>query len=210
MNNKIKKNMLTFTVALLFLVVALFCTYRYQESVKKEKAIEEQKAIENAVIEKEIKEKAISNAKNYGYTIEFTDEKTFCMKKDGVKYSFCIDASGVRFDYCEFYVEEENVNVKEGDVVLKIKDIGNDEIKVRYDDTRIVILDDGTEEGKFSGSFFISNTEFDKDSLVIDANKIDDKQKSLDAYTWIMKFVTVDDLKEHYNNALAIRNQLNE
>ena len=210
MNNKIKKNMLTFTVALLFLVVALFCTYRYQESVKKEKAIEEQKAIENAVIEKEIKEKAISNAKNYGYTIEFTDEKTFCMKKDEVKYSFCIDTSGVRFDYCEFYVEEENVNVKEGDVILKIKDIGNDEIEVRYDDTRIVILDDGTEELMFSGADFVSNLDFDKESLIIDPNKIDDKQKSLDAYTWIMKFVTVDDLKEHYNKALAICNQLNE
>ncbi len=210
MNNKIKKMIISVTVALLFLVVTLFCTYRYQESVKKENAIEEQKAIENAVIEKEIKEKAISNAKNYGYTIEFTDEKTFCMKKDEVKYSFCIDTSGVRFDYCEFYVEEENVNVKEGDVVLKIKDIGNDEIKVRYDDTRIVILDDGTEEGKFSGSFFISNTEFSKDSLVAPDNLIDGEHKVKKAYDKIMRLTTIDNLKEHYNQALAICNQLNE
>ncbi len=56
MNNKIKKNMLTFTVTLLFLVVALFCTYRYQESVKKEKAIDEQIAKENAAIEAITKE----------------------------------------------------------------------------------------------------------------------------------------------------------
>ena len=188
------------TILLLIFSVGIRC-YMNREKVKKEKAIEEQKAIENAIIE---------NAKNYGYTIEFTDEKTFCMKKDEVKYSFCIDTSGVTFDYCEFYVEEENVNVKEGDVVLKIKDMGNGEIKVRYDDTRIVILDDGTEEGKFSGSFFISNTEFSKDSLVDPDNLIDGEHKVKKAYDKIMRLTTIDNLKEHYNKALAICNQLNE
>lgn len=208
MNNKINKIILPFTAVLFFLFVALFCIYSHQESVKAEKATEQQNAIENVV--KEIKEKAISNAKYYGYSIEFIDEKTFCMKKDEVKYNFCIDTSGVKFDYCEFYVEEENVNVKEGDVLIKIKDMGNDEIKVRYDDTRIVILDDGTEEGKFSGSYFISNTEFEKESLSAPDNLIDGEHKVKKAYNKIMHLTTIDNLKEHYNQALTICNQLNK
>lgn len=208
MNNKINKIILPFTAVLFFLFVALFCIYSHQESVKAEKATEQQNAIENVV--KEIKEKAISNAKYYGYSIEFIDEKTFCIKKDEVKYNFCIDTSGVKFDYCEFYVEEENVNVKEGDVLIKIKDMGNDEIKVRYDDTRIVILDDGTEEGKFSGSYFISNTEFEKESLSAPDNLIDGEHKVKKAYNKIMHLTTIDNLKEHYNQALTICNQLNK
>lgn len=187
----------------IFIISAFF--YGHYSKAKKEQAIAEQKAIEA-----QVKEKAINNAKACGYSIEFTEDKTFFMEKDDVKYSFCISASGVCFDYCEFIEIEKDVNVKEGEVVLKIKNMEDGKIKVRYDDTRVIIADDGTEEGLFSGSYFISNTDFDKESLVIQPQIIDDKQKSIDAYDTIMKFTTVDELKEQYNKALAICKQLNE
>lgn len=194
---------------LLLLAIVLSYIFHYQW-IKKEKAIAEQKIQEASVIKSSIKEKAINNAKKYGYSIEFTDEDTFSMEEAQVKYSFRIDVSGICFDRCTFAVEEENVTVKEGTVMLTIKDLGNGNVDVDYDDSRILLSEDGTEELMFSGADFISNSDFDKETLVIDPNKIDDRQKSLDAYTWVMKFVTVDNLKEQYNKALIICNQLNE
>lgn len=210
LKNQGKKNLIISLGILLSIIIVLASYYTYRLNVKKEKAIAEQKAIENAAIETEIKRMAVNNAQKYGYAIEFTDEKTFCMKKDDVKYSFCIDVSGICFDCCEFAVEEENVTVKKGTVILTITDLGDGNVDVDYDDTRVIIADDGTEEPMFSGSYFISNTDFDKESLVIQPQIIDDKQKSIDAYDKIMRFITVDELKEQYNKALAICKQLNE
>lgn len=204
MNNKLKKNMLVSISALLVIFITLAFCYGHYSRAKKEQAIAEQK-----VIEAQVKEKAINNAKACGYSIEFTEDETFCMEKDDVKYSFCISASGVCFDYCEFIKIEKDINVKEGEVMLKIKNLEDGKIKVRYDDTRVIIADDGTEDPMFSGSYFISNTDFDKESLVIQPQIIDDKQKSIDAYDKIMRFITVDELKDQYNKALAICKQLN-
>lgn len=207
--NQRKKILFVSIGILLLLAIVLSCIFHYQ-LMKKEKAIAEQKIQEASVIKSSIKEKAINNAKKYGYSIEFTDEDTFSMEEAQVKYSFRIDVSGICFDRCTFAVEEENVTVKEGTVMLTIKDLGNGNVDVDYDDSRILLSEDGTEELMFSGADFISNSDFDKETLVIDPNKIDDRQKSLDAYTWVMKFVTVDNLKEQYNKALIICNQLNE
>ena len=161
-------------------------------------------------VEAQIKEKAIENASKNGYSVQLVDEKKFYIEKDGVKYVFSINASGVCFDECEFKAQEEGVKVKEGEVILTIRSVDDGNVQVRYDDTRIVLLDDGTEEGMFCGSYFISNTDFDKESLIIDYFLPDAEQKSIDAYEWIMKFITVEGLKEQYNKALSICEQLNE
>jgi len=203
------KKYIIFSIAIILLIVcAGICCYKKQEKVKKEAAIAEQQAIEKA--EACIKEKAISNAQKYCYTIEFTDEKEFCIKKDDVNYYFRIDTSGTCFDRCKFAVEEENVTVKNGTVILTIKDLGDGNVDVDYDDSRIIVLDDGTEEGMYSGGYFISNTEFDENSLVAPDTLIDGEHKVKKAYDKIMRFTTKEKLKEHYNQALAICNQLNE
>ena len=58
--------------------------------------------------------------------------------------------------------------------------------------------------------FFISNTDFDKESFVINSFVPDAEQKTLEAYDTIMEYSSVDELKEKYNQALAICDQLNE
>lgn len=204
------KKYIIFSIAIILLIVCVgICCYKKREKVKKEEAIAEQQAIENAGIEASIKEKAISNAQKYCYTIEFTDEKEFCIKKDDVNYYFRIDTSGVCFDECEFEVQEEGVKVKEGAILISIRHKDNNNLSVRYDDTRIVLLDDGTEEAMYSGMSFISNTDFDKESFVINSFVPDAEQKALEAYDTIMEYTSVDKLKKQYNQALAICDQLN-
>ena len=194
----------------MFIIIVLLCCYKYQEKLKKDKVRAEQKAQEDFIIKSCIKDKAIKNAEKYGYSIEFSDENVFFMEKDAVKYSFRIDVSGTCFDRCKFAVEEENVTVKNGTVILTIKDLGDGNVNVDYDDSRIIVLDDGTEEGMYSGGYFISNTEFEENSLVAPDTLIDGEHKVKKAYDKIMRFTTIDNLKEHYNQALAICNQLNE
>ncbi len=205
MNNKIKKIIFVSTVAILFILITTICLYRHQDKVKRE-----QMAIFEATIEKQVKEKAINNARAYGYSIEFTEDKTFSMEKDETKFCFQICADGVIFDYCEFPVEEENVNVKEGDVVVCVMNEENDKLNVSYSDSRIVLLDDGTEEPMFSASYFISNKDFDENSLTAPDTLIDGEHKVKKAYDKIMRLTTKEKLKEHYNEAITICNQLNE
>lgn len=203
------KKYIIFSIAIILLIVCVgICCYKKREKVKKEEAIAEQQAIENAGIEASIKEKAISNAQKYCYTIEFTDEKEFCIEKDNVKYFYIINASEVSLYSCEFYVEE-NVSVKEGTIEITLTNFGDGKVHAFYHDTRVIVLDDGTEKDKSSTGHFISSKEFDKDSLVIDNFLPDAEQNARDAYDTIMKFTTVDILKAHYNDALAICEQLN-
>ena len=205
------KTIIIFSVcALLITFLGLTLFYRHHEMAEKQKALDEQKAIENAALEAQVKEKAIANASKNGYSTEFVDDKTFRINKDETTYQFRIDASGVCPDRCIFFVEEENVSVKKGNIEITITDLDDGNISVSYDDTRVVINDDGTEELMYSCSYFISNTDFDIDSLVINPHIIDDKQKSINTYNIIMKYLTVDELKEQYNKALAICEQLNE
>lgn len=202
---KIKKKVIIASIGiLLILIIALVCFHINQ--VKKETAIAEQ----NAEIEACIKEKALVNAQKSNYSIEFTDEEDFCIKKDDVEYYFRVDTSGVHLDYCEFTVEEENITVKKGTITIMITDLGDGMADVFYDDSRVIIQDDGTEEGMYSGGYFISNTEFDEESLTAPDTLIDGDHKVKKAYDKIMRLTTIENLKEHYNQALAICNQLNE
>ena len=205
-NNKIIVSIIIF----LFVSMALSFVFLYQKNAKKEAAIAEQQVIENAGIETHIKEKAISNAQKYCYSIEFTDEKEFCIKKDDANYYFRIDTSGVCLDYCEFVIEDDNVTVKKGTVTIMITDLGDGTVDVFYDDSRVIIQDDGTEKGMYSGGYFISNTEFDENSLVAPDTLIDGEHKVKKAYNYIMQLTTIENLKDHYDQALVIRNQLNE
>ena len=204
---KIQKKVIIASIGiLLIIVIALVCFHINQEKVKKETAIAEQ----NAEIEACIKEKAVVNAQKLNCSIEFTDEKDFCIEKDDVKYYFRVDISGVHLDYCEFAVKEEKITVKKGTITIMITDLGDGMVDVFYDDSRVIIQDDGTEEGMYSGGYFISNTEFAEKSLTAPENLIDGEHKVKKAYDRIMRFTTIENLKEHYNQALEICKQLNE
>ena len=199
------------TIAIILLIFSVrICCYMKREKVKKEADIAEQQTIENADIEARLKEKAIDNMKQNGYSSEFIEEKKFYIENNGVKYYFLIDDSGVVFDSCEFFVEEENVAVKEGTIEITITDFRDGTVNTFYHDTRVKVLSDGTEEKNYSTGNFTSNKEFDKSSLVINSFVPDAEQKALEAYDTIMEYTSVDKLKEQYNQALAICNQLNE
>lgn len=208
-NNNIKKSKIISIGIVLFILLLLTCICIHKENVKKQKAIDEQIAKENAAIEAITKEKAVKNAIKYDYDIQFTDAKTFCIEKDDVKYYFFIEASKVVFDNCEFLVETNEI-VKKGNMEITITDLHDGNIKAFYDDSRVVILDDGAEEGQYSTGYFISNSEFDEESLTAPDTLIDGDHKVKKAYDKIMCLTTIENLKEHYNQALAICNQLNE
>ena len=207
-NNNLKKIVLATMGIVLFILLAMTCFYMHKENVKKQKAIDEKIAKENATIEAMVKEKAVKNATTAGFDMQFTDEKTFCIEKDGVKYYFFIDASKVVIDRCEFLVET-NVIVKKGNMEITITDLHNGNINVFYDDSRVVILDDGSEEGKYSTGYFICNEQFE-DSSIEGGVIIDGEQKARDSHYTITQFITMEELKEQYNKALAICKQLNE
>lgn len=205
---KTKKYIIASIAIILLIFCVGICCYLKLEKVKKEEAIAKQQRIEKA--ESRTKEIALSNARKYFYPIEFIDKKEFCIKKDDVNYYLVIGTSGVYLDYCEFTIEEYDVKVKKGTVTIKISDLYDGTVDVSYDDSRVVILDDGAEERQYSTGYFISNYEYDIDSLTSFDNSIDGKHKVKKAYDYIMRLTTIENLKEHYNQALAIRNQLNE
>ena len=194
--NDLKRIITIIACTLLFFFMISGCAFSDHEKISKK--------------EEQVKARMLENADKNGYAVEFNDEKTFCIKNGQVAFYYIITPSKVDFDYCEFVTEEEGVEVKEGEILITIRKKENGNVRVRYHDNRVVVLEDGTEKGMYSCGYFISNMDFDKDSLVIDDFILDDKQKSLDAYDTIMEFVTVDELKEHYNEALSICNQLNE
>ena len=57
--------------------------------------------------------------------------------------------------------------------------------------------------------FFVCNDNFDRESLVT-KGWIDAEQKAIDAYEIVTGYVPIEDLKQYYNRALEICNQLNE
>ena len=195
-NNVIKTIIIIFASISLCVIIALTCVHAHRETVRKQ--------------ESTIKEKAVENASKNGYSMQFVEEKKLCIEKDGVKYYFCIDASGILFNECEFEVQEEGVKVKEGKVILTIRKMNDDNIRVGYDDTRIVLLDDGTERDMWAIGYFISNKDYDEDSLEPNYFVPDGKFEMEQDYDIIMKFTTAEVLKEHYNKALSICEQLNE
>jgi len=80
-----------------------------------------------------------------------------------------------------------------------LTDLRDGKVDVFYDDSRVIIQDDGTEKGQYSTGYFISNTEFEENSLVAPDTLIDGEHKVKKAYDKIMRFTTIDNLKEHYD-----------
>lgn len=160
------------------------------------------------VIEQGMKEKAIKNGTKYGYNISFIKRNYFSVEKDGTNFFYKINTSGIDFEKCIFLAEEKGVDVKEGQVEVYIEDRSDDKIYIWYHDSRLVIRDD-KEEKYYDTGGYICNKNFDEASIEGDS-VIDGEQKALDAYHGIMRITTIDDLKEQYNKALTICNQLNE
>ena len=193
-NSSIKVISIILASFIFLIAIASVGIHFQQDKVKKQEA----QKLDNAV----------ANVEKKGYHVQAVDGKKFYIEKDGVKYYFTPDSDGVKLYYCEYPVEEENVKVKEGEVLIKIYCKDDDTVSVAYHDMRVIIQDDGTEEGMYCGGYFICNKDFEESSIEGSAI-IDGYQKALDAYTWIKKFTTLEELKEQYNKALAICEQLN-
>ena len=157
------------------------------------------------------KKMIIDRSNAVGVHIEFSGPKTFFIKEGPVTYCYDMSISGVKFVRYYISVDEPGVKVKKGEVIVNIQPEGNNHNLVRgsYDDTRIVIADDGKEEPLYSGSFFVCNDEFEESSLVF-TGMLDAEQDTIDAYNHVSKLVPVEKLKQYYNRALTLCNQLNE
>ncbi len=156
------------------------------------------------------KEMIIEKANKAGLSVEFSGPKIFFIKEGPVTYCYDLKMSGVKFIKYDISVEESGVKVKEGDLIVSIKRRDHDnEIQGSYDDSRIVVTDDGTEKVLFSSMFFVCNDNLDRESLVT-KGWIDAEQKAIDAYEIVTGYVPIEELKQYYNRALEICNQLNE
>ena len=156
------------------------------------------------------KEMIIEKVNKAGLNVEFSGDKIFYIKEGPVTYWYDLEISGVKFIKYDIFVEESGVKIKEGDLIVSIKRRDHDnEIQGSYDDSRIVVTDDGTEKVLFSSMFFVCNDNFDRESLVT-KGWIDAEQKAIDAYEIVTGYVPIEDLKQYYNRALEICNQLNE
>ena len=130
-NNVIKTLIIFFSIILLFAVLTSICVHIHRVMVKKQ--------------EMQVQERAINNASKNGYLTEFVEKNKFCIEKDNVKYFYIINASEVSLYSCEFYVEE-NVSVKEGTIEITLTNFGDGKVHAFYHDTRVIVLDDGTEK----------------------------------------------------------------
>ncbi|MBR4356935.1 MAG: hypothetical protein IKQ00_03335 [Butyrivibrio sp.] len=155
------------------------------------------------------KEKIIKKANEAGVNIEFSGSKIFCIKEGAVTYYYNLGISEVDFIKYDISVEEPGIKVKEGDLIVSIKKRHNNEIQGSYDDSRIVLKEDGSEKLSFSSMFFVCNDNFDRSSLVT-TGWIDAEQKAIDAYEIVIGYVPIENLKQYYNRALTLCNQLNE
>ena len=155
--------------------------------------------------EHRIKEKVINNGNRNGYNISFTDNKHFWLEKDDAEFFYNISTSGIEFEKCIFRAEEKDVEVKSGQVEIYIEK-KNDRLQVWYHDSRLVIRDNKEEQHYDTGGF-ICNKNFDENSVEGDAI-IDGEQKAMDAYWGIMRITNTDNLKSHYDQALAICDEL--
>ena len=157
------------------------------------------------------KEVVFEKACEYGYKIEFSDSTMFHINEGAVTYYYSLGLTGINFIKYDIKIEEPGVKVKEGELIVSIKRKNKDgsQIKGRFHDTRIIIDDEGNEEILYSGMSFRCNSNFDRSSLVI-SGVLDAEQKAIDAYENVTGYVPIEELKQYYNRALEICNQLNE
>lgn len=145
---------------------------------------------------------------NAAYKLELSDDGYVVAEKENAKYFFKIKPFSIDFTKCEI-IPEDTSEVKEGRVVVYIYNCyRGKKVNVAYHDNRIVITDKGEEERYSVGNFDI-NTVFDESSMEPTA-KIDGETKLKKSYNHITKFITLEELKEYYNTAISIRDQLNE
>ncbi|RKM55283.1 hypothetical protein D6853_11225 [Butyrivibrio sp. X503] len=152
------------------------------------------------------------NAKENGYDLESVDDKTVCVEDGEAKYYYTVGAFGASFDRCEITVEEEGVEVKEGEIVVAISDGGKNKRRVNVDDSRIVKSEDGKEINRCEKRSFVSDEEFEESS--VESEEADDgvddgKGNARKAYEYVKKLLSVTQLKAYYDNALIIRDRLN-
>lgn len=198
--NRVKGIVIAITCVLSLVLIAYTATIINQTRVASKKA--------------QVKEKAIENGTKDGYHLEFidmeyTEDEVFCIEEGGVKYYYSILESGVTFYECKFLVVEEGVEVKEGELTISIADRRDGNLDVGYRDHRAIVLEDGTEKRHYNSGGFVSNTDFDKDSRVINNFVIDAELKSIQGYETIMKYSSVEELKGYYQKALLICDKLN-
>ena len=156
-------------------------------------------------------EAILEKAFKAGESAEFSGYRNFSVKEGPVTYFYKLGIADVKFVKYEIVVEEPDVEVKKGELIVSVqnRDKNGKQIEGSYHDKRVVIEEDGTEKAMYSGMFFISNRNFDKSSLVT-TGWIDAEQKAIEAYESVTGYVPVEELKQYYNRALTICNQLNE
>ena len=153
------------------------------------------------------KEKLESKAEENGYDIEFIDNKIFCIHEEDASYYYKRTLTGIKFVKCEIPVSEDNVTVLEGSVKIIITDHKWNKVQVVTDDDRVIIDENGKKRLCFSYVRFISNKNFDEDSLD-PIGPLDGEHKAKKGYKAAMKYLTKEDLINYYTRSYEILENL--
>ena len=146
-----------------------------------------------------------------GVYLEFIDKKNFFIDMDSSQYYYYINSSGVIFDKCVIDVFEPEVQVVDGEVNITVENFERDRNKrrVRIDDSRKIIDKEGKEKRHFMHSFYICGKDFSRDSIVA-GEELDAKHKADKAYNAVNKYLSSEDLKSYYDQAISLENQFND
>ena len=146
-----------------------------------------------------------------GVYLEFIDKKSFFIDMDSSQYYYYINSSGVIFDKCVIDVFEPEVQVEDGEVNITVENFERDKNKRRVgiDDSRKIIDKEGKEKRHFMHCFYICGKDFSRDSIVA-GEELDAKHKADKAYNAVNKYLSSEDLKSYYDQAISLENQLND
>jgi hypothetical protein len=136
------------------------------------------------------------------------ENNSMCIEDNNAKFIYKMGLFDVKFEECEIHVQEDGAVVKKGDAIVRISEDWED-VKVRIEDTRVLIGENGEDVECLSLMYFLINKDFDESS-VYSRVKIDNEQKTKDAYNLALKFLSLEELKGYYNKSLSICEQLNE
>ncbi|RKM55282.1 hypothetical protein D6853_11220 [Butyrivibrio sp. X503] len=153
-------------------------------------------------------DKISKNAENNGYTLNNQNEKILYIEKGGALYYYEVGVFDIHFDKCVIPVKEEDVEVKKGKAEVIISEENKNKVRVTVHDSRVLINDDGSEEEQYAVTYYICDKKFDSSSIE-SKTMIDSDVKAKKAYKHVERFLTTEELKDYYNKALTIRDQLN-
>ena len=157
------------------------------------------------------KSKIMDVAEKNNYDIEFEDEDEFMILQDDVKYYFKCGMTKVKFDKYETVVEAvEDCNIVDNKGYITVISHDKDTVEVIQEDDYIDEIYGGEESTFHERIRFVCDSDFSKESIdeKYHAAAIGKGEKEYNRIT--NNFITVERLKELYENGLELSECINE